>query len=194
VNQQAAQGRSFRELAALHFHSLSIMAPRITNLVAAGNTSRVLFAVLIATAVAVCSAEYGVEVSSTSDTVGVALREGRTVRLSEYTAFSWDAVRIFSPYTSRTAVCQQSGIDWPQCASVIPKYVDEGDFLLVFSAKGKYVAHEFHHRKNGDYCEQSCALVLTPAEATFRGQPSGVTASGQVHYVLRRAAVSNHPQ
>lgn len=146
--------------------------------------------VLVVAILAGCSAHSGQEVSTTSLAVGKALREGRAVRLSDHTAFAWDTVRIYSPYTSRRDICHQIENSWSQCPAALPETISEGDFLLVFTLKERYAAHELHSRRNGDYCEQSCALVLSATEASFSGQASATSSYGQVRYVLRRTAAS----
>ena len=145
-----------------------------------------LLALLLPTVLLACTPRPDA-VSSTSAAVGIAVREGQAVRLSDFTDFEWDVVQIFSPYTPRDDVCRLHVSSWPQCTAALEPSVPEGEFVLVFSLKGKYVAHESHRRSNGDYCETSCALVIPASEAVFRGQPAGGKSSSEVHYVLRKA-------
>jgi len=128
-------------------------------------------------------------VANTSASVGEAIQEGQIVRLAEHTNFDWSVVKIYSPYTPRELVCDASGAQWDGCLALVPEYISEGEFLLVFLMDGRYVAHEFHSRANGEYCESSCLLEISADEAVFRAQRLESSSSGRVHYVLRVTAV-----
>jgi hypothetical protein len=105
--------------------------------------------------------------SPVSDAVGRQAQSGKSVVLGEITKFPWDTVYIFGPYHPQERVCTRLPL-WRECKEVVaPQGVSEGAFLTVFVYGERAVHHEFHHRAHGEYCQDSCALVLRKDEAVF---------------------------
>lgn len=142
----------------------------------------VLSAVIVAVAAA-CSPS-----SPVSDRVGAQARSTGNVDLAELTNFNWDTVYVFSPYTDREQMCRELPPSWADCQSALPKYVDEGEFFVVFALGETVVRHEPHSRRNGDYCTSSCVLKLPRFRAKFQALATGTLANGDTRYVLSERA------
>ncbi len=125
-----------------------------------------------------------------SDAVRARAETGGQFALADVTAFRWDAVHIFGPYSSQERVCQALCAVWSDCKEHVPQNgVPEGAFLTVFTQGSRAVHHELHPRRNGEYCPDSCELVLKAQEAVFETVAIPATgASSQRFRLVRRAA------
>ena len=119
-----------------------------------------------------CSADTPV-----SDAVRARAVAGGVVTLAEATGFQWDTVHIFGPYHPQERVCGALGATWSTCGQHVPAQgLPEGVFLTVFTRQGQVVHHELHPRSNGEYCTDSCALMLQKHQAVFKVM--AITGSG----------------
>ena len=126
--------------------------------------NRSLLALLLATAaITACG-----RATPVSDAIRQQSVEGAEVRIADITKFSWDTFLVFSPYTTNVDICSRLGPMFRECAKEVPAVVDEGAYLLVFASADRVVHIELYPRGKGDFCEISCALVLTREQAVFR--------------------------
>jgi hypothetical protein len=124
-----------------------------------------------------------------SDAVRTRATSGGPVVLSEVTAFPWEAVHVFGPYASRESVCKALDALWADCKEHVPHAgVPEGAYLTAFSDGSRVVHHEFHPRRNGEYCLDSCQWVLQKNEAVFTVVASPATGDGNDRFSLVRRA------
>lgn len=106
--------------------------------------------------------------SSLSKSIGDEVRTQDTVDLAALTDFEWDTVFIFSPYETNDAICKHVSTYWPDCKNAAPEHVPESNFHLVFINNSAFVTQVTHSRKNGNFCERTCALRISKTNATFR--------------------------
>jgi hypothetical protein len=148
---------------------------------------RTLLTTLLAASLALgaCSSQTPV-----SDAVRARAKAGGQFALAEVTAFRWDTVHIFGPYSSQERVCQALTVVWPDCKKHVPRDgVPEGAFLTVFALGNQTLHHELHPRRNGEYCPDSCAIVLNAKEAVFAVVAASATgAHSKLVRVVRSAA------
>jgi len=104
---------------------------------------------------------------SVSARIGAAAKQSGSFDLAKLTDFNWDQAYIVSPYEPRERICARLASTWTSCLSRLPPAISEGDFLLVFARGASVVHHELHSRRNGDFCDASCFLQLTPEQARF---------------------------
>ncbi len=111
---------------------------------------RVRGAWLLAWALAACTpASY--DVSRALGRV-VADPDTRQVRIADLTAFDWDAMHLFNPYTQRAAVCAALKLGDEDCArSVQVESRDDGEMTLAFVKAGRVVHVQLHSRGRGDF-------------------------------------------
>jgi hypothetical protein len=124
-----------------------------------------------------------------SDAVRARAAVGSVVTLAEVTGFQWDTVHIFGPYHQQERVCGALGASWTDCTKHIPAQgVPEGVFLTVFSIQGRVVHHELHPRRNGEYCPDSCALLLQKQQAVFKVVAIAGAGGSTTRFRLARSA------
>jgi hypothetical protein len=147
---------------------------------------RYLFTVFIAASLVLgaCSASTPV-----SDAVRARAAVGSVVTLAEVTGFQWDTVHIFGPYHLQERVCGALGASWSNCTKHVPTQgLPEGVFLTVFSLQGRVVHHELHPRSNGEYCPDSCALLLQKQQAVFKVMAIAGAGASTTRFRLVRSA------
>lgn len=140
---------------------------------------RIALSLILVIAVSACAPR-----AEVSERVGNELRRTGSIDLAKLTDFDWDTVYIFSPYTARKNICDEFVSTWVECKDVLPGYIDERNFLLVFTMEGNIAYHEFHSRRNGDYSIPSHVLKLPRAVAKFQAVATGTLANGETQYVL----------
>lgn len=94
-----------------------------------------------------------------SERIGEQARSDSVVDIAKVADFAWTEVRIYTPYSTRRAVCNDFGELAPSCLDEAPANAPEGGYLLVFIDQGRAVRYLPHDRRNGNL--QSNAGVLT---------------------------------
>lgn len=105
-----------------------------------------------------------------SDRIGAQARSTGSVDLATAADFPWTQVRIYTPYSTRQAVCNDLGALAPDCLQTAPDGVPEGEYLLVFLDGGKVVRYVRHHRRNGHFQSSSGVLTVGRHAATMVAQ------------------------
>ena len=75
---------------------------------------------------------------------------GGTISFSSVTAFKWDQVFVFTPYTPKTYIDAQLGYDWPNSAKSRLESSKAG-YLIVFVKAGSVVSYCEFSRHYGDF-------------------------------------------
>ena len=108
------------------------------------------------------------------------------IHLRELTAFEWDALYLYAPYTSREVICQELGISKEFCHQEISdESMNDGKMYLVFQMAGNIVHKEMYSRFNGDFTPINFALPLTPERAVFEVIEDGVSSRGKPWFRLK---------
>jgi hypothetical protein len=76
------------------------------------------------------------------------------------TAFAWDKMYVFAPYSPKDDICKKVGLPPHECSTANLRDVDEGEFVLVFT-HSKVITHlESFSRRIGNFDEsERCAAV-----------------------------------
>ena len=109
-----------------------------------------------------------------SDRIGEQARNSGVVDMARAAEFAWTQVRIYTPYSTRQAVCKDLGELAPDCLKESPASVAEGEFLLVFVNEGKGARYEPHHRSNGHFLYHTGVLALQRHAAVLDVVPGGL--------------------
>ena len=76
------------------------------------------------------------------------------------TAFAWDKMYVFAPYSPKDEMCKKIGLSPRQCSNSNLTSADEGEFVLVFVHSGAITHVEHFSRKIGNFDEsERCAAV-----------------------------------
>lgn len=122
-----------------------------------------------------------------SGEIGELIRERKTadIRLADATRFEWDEVYLFSPYTSRSDVCETLHIQIRHCDRHVHfESWDDGEMSLAFVNRGRLVHYARHSRRNGDFIPVPSRQPLAVAAAVFRLVPEGVSKDQQTSFKL----------
>ena len=86
------------------------------------------------------------------------------------TAFSWDEMFVFAPYTPKDEMCKKVGVTPTLCSKAKLRDVDEGEFLLVFMHGGAITHVEGFPRTiaNFDESERCAAKPINRDRAIFK--------------------------
>src|SRR5690606_34776562 len=95
-------------------------------------------------------------------------RKNASVRLSDYTHFSWDRLHVFHPYTSPDAIRSEVGHSVP-----FPHANNESHCLLVFLADEEIVSAFELPRRPVDFAELSLETGYSASESTFEVDDHG---------------------
>lgn len=126
-----------------------------------------------------------------SDRIGEQARTSDRVDLAKAADFAWTQVRIYTPYSTRQAICKDLGDLAPDCAREAPDSVPEAEFLLVFIDEGKSVRYEPHPRSNGNFLRTTGVLALQRQAAVFDVVPG--ESSHQANAIYLRPRVPTPP-
>ena len=124
-----------------------------------------------------------------SEAIRKQVAEGTSIKIAELTKFDWDTFYVFSPYTTKDAVCARLRPMLPECQTTVLADVDEGTYLLAFSKNGRVVHHELYRRGKADFCQMSCVLELSRNQAVFKvSRVATPTGASQTFYLITSAA------
>jgi hypothetical protein len=86
------------------------------------------------------------------------------------TAFSWESLYVFTPYTSKDCMCKTVGVSPQQCPKANLRDADEGEFFLVFIRAGEITHAESISRTiaNFDESERCAAVPIAFDKALFK--------------------------
>jgi hypothetical protein len=121
-----------------------------------------------------------------SDRIGEQARNSGVVDMARAAEFAWTQVRIYTPYSTRQAVCKDLGDLAPDCRKESPASVAEGEFLLVFINEGKGARYEPHRRSNGNFLSHTGVLALQRQAAVLDVVPSRSARQGNAFYLKPR--------
>jgi len=106
-------------------------------------------AVLCAEALAACTPAGG---GAFSEALQSRLAERPAeIDLANVARFAWDELYALAPYSTREDNCRRMRMEFLECRTTVPETVGEGEYFLVFRAKGKVVRAERHARQHGDF-------------------------------------------
>lgn len=125
--------------------------------------------------------------SSVSDHIGEQARGTGVVDMTKAADFAWTQVRIYTPYTTGKAVCEDLGGQAPDCMEKVRSGVPESEYLLVFLDEGKMSARYVPHaRRNGHFLASKGVLRLPRDAAVLEVRPTS-PAQGNAIYLQPRA-------
>lgn len=143
-----------------------------------------LFAVLV-----VVSALVACGGSTVSDRIGKQARSTGVVDMRKAADFAWTQVHIYTPYTTRKAVCTDLERLAPDCMEKITSDVPEGEYLLVFLDAGKKSAQYVpHDSRNGHFLARTGVLSLPRDAAVLEVRPASPV-QGNAIYLQPRAPI-----
>ncbi|CAN1209438.1 hypothetical protein TUMEXPCC7403_04390 [Tumidithrix helvetica PCC 7403] len=91
---------------------------------------------------------------------------GTSLKLRSLTAFDWDKVYIFPPYTSVDEIQKSLGFPW-KAAESSRIFEREDISLLVFVKRNQVVQYLAYPRSKGDFADIKALNGLTPDQAAF---------------------------
>lgn len=125
-----------------------------------------------------------------SDRIGEQARNSGMVDMARAAEFAWTQVRIYTPYSTRQAVCKDLGDLAPDCQQESPASVAEGEFLLVFINEGRGARYEPHRRSNGNFLSHTGVLTLQRDAAVLDVVQSRSSRQGSAFYLRPRSPAS----
>lgn len=104
-----------------------------------------------------------------SDAIRARAADGAVIDVAALTKFEWESLYVFSPYTPNGVVCEKIGSQLDHCTTKIPSPgIDEGNYLLAFTRKGRVVHYELYARGKADFCQVGCLLEIPRGTAVFK--------------------------
>lgn len=120
--------------------------------------------------------------SAVSEHIGRQARETGVVDMTKAADFAWTQVRVYTPYTTGKAVCEDLGALAPHCMEDVPAGVPEAEFLLVFLDEGKQRARYVRHaRRNGHFLTHSGVLRLPRQAAVLEVRPASPSQGNAIY-------------
>jgi hypothetical protein len=103
------------------------------------------------------------------DLVAQAIAQGRVVDFGQLDHFAWDALYIFTPYTSGETIDAALGFAWDGADATGIERRDDIN-LLVFTRDGAVVAYSAIPRSTLDFEQGAAGRAFTPDAAQFQVQ------------------------
>lgn len=88
----------------------------------------------------------------------------KSIDMAVLTAFDWTEFKVYGPYKTRSAICEEEGLRWLECRN-IPSIVEEGESLLLFRTAQNSIYMERHELNEGDFTDAPNRVL--PSRAVF---------------------------